>query len=92
MVSRLKKKKEFIITIFRISFKLVNCKSVNISGTRAEIHEYKRCNLGRVKANAVVTRGGYGYNETHINAYINLFMYAQTFYGRKISDEFRRVP
>ncbi|XP_018571582.1 melanotransferrin [Anoplophora glabripennis] len=57
-------------------------------GTRAEIHDYKKCNLGKVKANAIVTRGGYGYNETHINAFINLFMYAQTFYGRKISDEF----
>nr|XP_023018273.1 melanotransferrin-like [Leptinotarsa decemlineata] len=57
-------------------------------GTRAEINEYQKCNLGKVKANAIVTRGGYGYNETHINAYINLFMYAQTFYGRKFSDEF----
>ncbi|KAJ8920307.1 hypothetical protein NQ315_011969 [Exocentrus adspersus] len=57
-------------------------------GTRAEINEYRKCNLGKVKANAIVTRGGYGYNETHINAYINLFLYAQTFYGRKISDEF----
>lgn len=58
-------------------------------GTRAEINEYTKCNLGKVKANAIVTRGGYGYNETHINAYINLFMYAQTFYGRKSTDEFR---
>nr|CAH7725464.1 unnamed protein product [Callosobruchus chinensis] len=57
-------------------------------GTRAEIHEYKRCNLGKVKANAIVTRGGYGYNETHINAYINLFMYAQTLFGKKSTDEF----
>ncbi|CAG9858189.1 unnamed protein product [Phyllotreta striolata] len=57
-------------------------------GTRAEINEYVKCNLGKVKANAIVTRGGYGYNETHINAYINLFLYAQTFYGRKFADEF----
>ncbi|CAG9831580.1 unnamed protein product [Diabrotica balteata] len=57
-------------------------------GTRAEINEYTKCNLGKVKANAIVTRGGYGYNETHINAYINLFLYAQTFYGRKFADEF----
>ncbi|XP_060530062.1 transferrin 2 isoform X3 [Cylas formicarius] len=57
-------------------------------GTRAEINEYRKCNLGRVKANAVVTRGGYGYNETQINAYVNLFLYAQTFYGRKTTDEF----
>ncbi|XP_057650836.1 melanotransferrin [Diorhabda carinulata] len=57
-------------------------------GTRAEINEYTKCNLGKVKANAIVTRGGYGYNETHINSYINLFLYAQTFYGRKFADEF----
>lgn len=57
-------------------------------GTRAEVNEYKRCNLGRVKANAVVTRGGYGYNETQLNAFINLFLYSQTFYGKKIPDEF----
>lgn len=41
-----------------------------------------------MKANAIVTRGGYGYNETQINAYINLFMYSQTYYGRKTTDEF----
>lgn len=41
-----------------------------------------------MKANAIVTRGGYGYNETQINAYINLFMYSQTYYGRKTADEF----
>lgn len=57
-------------------------------GTRAEVNDYKKCNLGKVKSNAIVTRGGYGYNETQINAYINLFMYAQTFYGRKVYDEF----
>ncbi|CAH1155360.1 unnamed protein product [Phaedon cochleariae] len=57
-------------------------------GTRAEINEYVKCNLGKVKANAIVTRRGYGNNDTQINSYINLFMYAQTFYGRKFSDEF----
>lgn len=57
-------------------------------GTRAEVQDYKQCNLGKVKANAIVTRGGYGYNETQINAYINLFMYSQTYYGRKTADEF----
>lgn len=41
-----------------------------------------------MKANAVVTRGGYGYNETQINAYINLFTYAQQYYGRKDADAF----
>lgn len=41
-----------------------------------------------MKANAIVTRGGYGYNETQINAYINLFDYAQQHYGRKDADAF----
>lgn len=44
--------------------------------------------MGKVKANAIVTRGGYGYNETQINAYINLFAYAQQYYGRKDADAF----
>lgn len=51
--------------------------------------EYKRCNLGKVKANAVVTRGGEAYNQTQLNAYINLFVYAQQFYGRKYKSDFR---
>lgn len=58
------------------------------AGTRAEVNEYHKCNLGVVKANALVTRGGYAYNLTEINAYINLFIYAQQFYGRKDADEF----
>ncbi|XP_025837361.1 melanotransferrin [Agrilus planipennis] len=57
-------------------------------GTRAEVQNYATCNMGKVKANAIVTRGGYSYNETQINAYINLFGYAQTLYGRKNADEF----
>ena len=58
-------------------------------GTRRPIGDYVHCNLGIVKANAIVTRGGpYGYNETQINAYINLFVYAQQFYGRNDEDEF----
>ncbi|KAL7289603.1 hypothetical protein TKK_0016459 [Trichogramma kaykai] len=58
-------------------------------GTRKSTLEYETCNLGRVAANAVVTRGGYyGYNETQINAYSNLLIYAQQFYGRKYQDEF----
>jgi melanoma-associated antigen p97 len=51
--------------------------------------EFERCNLGRVKANAVVTRGGEGYNQTQLDAYINLFIYAQQYYGRKERDDFR---
>ncbi|XP_018342054.1 PREDICTED: uncharacterized protein LOC108748400 [Trachymyrmex septentrionalis] len=58
-------------------------------GTRRPTADYMNCNLGKVAANAIVTRGGYyGYNQTQINAYINLFIYAQQFYGRKEPDEF----
>lgn len=57
-------------------------------GTRRPTMDYENCNMGKVAANAIVTRGGYGYNETQINAYINLFIYAQQFYGRKEQDEF----
>jgi len=42
-------------------------------GTRRPTTDYMNCNLGKVAANAIVTRGGYyGYNETQINAYINV--------------------
>ena len=51
--------------------------------------DYRRCSLGKVKANAVVTRGGNLFNETELHAFTNLFLYAQQFYGSKISDEFR---
>jgi hypothetical protein len=57
-------------------------------GTRAPVTDYLRCNLGKVKANAVVIRGGQGHNETEANAIINLFLYAQQFYGRKLEDDF----
>lgn len=57
-------------------------------GTRAEVNDYERCNLGKVKANAIVTRGGEFYNDTQINAFINLFVYAQQYYGRKDHDDF----
>lgn len=58
-------------------------------GTRSDLKDYARCNLGKVKANAVVARGGWGYNETEINAYANLLTYAQQYYGRKEVDPFR---
>ncbi|KDR17893.1 melanotransferrin isoform X2 [Zootermopsis nevadensis] len=57
-------------------------------GTRAAMQEYEKCNLGKIKANAIVARGGNGYNETELNAFINLFIYAQQFYGRKDQDDF----
>lgn len=59
-----------------------------IAGTRAEITEYKKCNLGKVKANAIVARGGNGFNETELNTFQNLFIYAQQLFGRKDEDEF----
>ena len=64
---------------------------LNFLGTRKRLHDYRNCNLGKAKANAIVTRGGAGYNETELNAFINLFIYAQQFYGRKESDEFRLI-
>lgn len=57
-------------------------------GTRSKINEYEHCNLGRVKSNAIVTRGGEGYNQHQIDAFINLFVYAQQYYGRKTKDDF----
>ncbi|XP_071441243.1 transferrin 2 [Hetaerina americana] len=58
-------------------------------GRRAAIADYAKCNLGKAKANAIVARGGLGYNETELNAFTNLFVYAQQFYGRKFQDDFR---
>ena len=55
-------------------------------GTRAPAREYKRCFLGKVKANAIVTSPGYG--EQRIGSFINLLQYAQQFYGQKVPDEF----
>ncbi|XP_043269095.1 melanotransferrin isoform X2 [Venturia canescens] len=58
-------------------------------GTRRPSWDYPNCNIGKVKANAMIARGGYyGYNQTEINSYINLFTYAEQFYGRKYEDEF----
>ncbi|KAK6621974.1 hypothetical protein RUM44_001781 [Polyplax serrata] len=78
------KRKEFWArNAFRDEFELL-CPD----GTRGQIYEYKRCSLGKVKANAIVGRGGLAYNETEINAFINLFLYAQQFYGSKDTDDF----
>lgn len=57
-------------------------------GTRAKTKDYRHCNLGKVKANAMVTRGGEGYNGDELEAFINLFTYAQQYYGRKTKDDF----
>lgn len=58
------------------------------TGTRAPINNYRKCSMGKVKANAVITRGGEAYNQTEIMAFTNLFMAAQQLYGRKTIDEF----
>lgn len=57
-------------------------------GTRSTLDKYQKCNMGKVKANAIITRGGEQYSEPEINAYINLFVYAQQFYSRKDDEEF----
>lgn len=56
-------------------------------GSRAAINEYKSCNLGSVPSNAIVT------SKVHlsfqmIDAYMNLFMYGQQYYGSKYSGEY----
>jgi melanoma-associated antigen p97 len=55
-------------------------------GTRAPARDYKNCYLGKVKANAIVTSPSHG--KEKLNAFINLFKYAQQFYGQKVPDEF----
>jgi len=44
--------------------------------------------LGKVKANAVITRGGEAYNHTEVIAFTNLLMAAQQWYGGKSIDKF----
>ncbi|KAK8379650.1 hypothetical protein O3P69_019551 [Scylla paramamosain] len=56
-------------------------------GTRAPVTDYESCNLGRVRSNAVVTRGGDMYNKTEVQAYTNLLLYAQQHFGRDSEDE-----
>ena len=55
-------------------------------GTRAPARDYKDCYLGKVKANAIVTSPLNG--EGKLNSFINLFKYAQQFYGQKVPDQF----
>lgn len=40
----------------------------------------------QVRSNAVVTRGGDLYNATEVQAFTNLFLYAQQFFGRDSED------
>ncbi|GBP40151.1 Lactotransferrin [Eumeta japonica] len=53
-------------------------------GTRAKIHEYKHCNLGRVPGSVLMGRA----NHTELDTYSNLMIYAQQLYGATSSDEF----
>jgi hypothetical protein len=55
-------------------------------GTRATYNEYRKCNLGRVAANALVTHANRP--KEHVEAYINLFMLAEQFYGSKYSEAY----
>jgi len=55
-------------------------------GTRKAATDYRDCYLGKVKANAMVTNPDYP--PEFINSFINLFKYAQQFYGQRNSDEF----
>lgn len=55
-------------------------------GSRALSHDYETCNLGKVPGNAMVTRGD---NMTVIDYYVNLFMYAQQYYGSKGEEDFK---
>lgn len=56
-----------------------------LSGTRAKMHEYKHCNLGKVPGSVLMGRA----NHTELDTYSNLMVYAQQFYGAVTSDEFR---
>ncbi|CAG0881773.1 unnamed protein product [Darwinula stevensoni] len=58
------------------------------NGKRVPVQEYEHCNLGKVKGNAVITRGGSAFNQTQVDAFLNLFIYAQSFYGLKFGDDF----
>ena len=55
-------------------------------GTRKKATDYRNCYLGKVAANAMVTNPFF--KKQNINAFINLFKYAQQFYGQKMKNEF----
>lgn len=57
-------------------------------GTRFPIRDYEECNVGEVRTNALVTRGGDNLNQTEINTILNLFLHAQQHFGQKFGDEF----
>ncbi|XP_049880568.1 melanotransferrin [Pectinophora gossypiella] len=53
-------------------------------GTRAKMHEYKHCNLGKVPGSVLMGRA----NHTELDTFSNLLVYAQQFYGSTQTDEF----
>lgn len=55
-------------------------------GSRAKHNQYASCNLGRVAADAMVTHANRPKED--VEAYINLFLLAQQFYGSKYSEDF----
>lgn len=55
-------------------------------GSRAPVNEYKTCNLGTVPPDALVTRGDTPLQL--VDAYVNLFMYGQQYYGSKYTEEY----
>jgi len=55
-------------------------------GTRKRATDYRNCYLGKVAANAMVTNPFF--KKQNIDAFINLFKYAQQFYGQKMKNEF----
>lgn len=55
-------------------------------GSRQPQDKYVQCNLGKVASNAIVTSPHKP--QSMIDAYINLFVYAQQFYGSKYSEDF----
>ena len=75
--------------LFLIFYSFIQHHLLLLSGTRAPVTEYLECNLGTVRSNAVVTRGGYDYNETEVVTFINLLQYAQQHYGRDSDDDWK---
>jgi hypothetical protein len=55
-------------------------------GNRGKFSDYVTCNLARVSSNALVTHANRP--REHVDAYINLFLLAQQFYGSKYSEDF----
>ncbi|XP_045506749.1 melanotransferrin [Colias croceus] len=53
-------------------------------GTRAKVHEYKNCNLGKVPGSVLMGRA----NHTELDTFSNLMLYAQQFYGATVNDDF----